>query len=392
MAARWKLCSFFLLSSFLHGQSFSKLSADANAARDANQLDQAAALYRQALAIQPSWAEGWFSLGTIEYDRNLYKDAASAFAKVVHLAPKQGTSHVMLGLCEFELGLEASALRYLQEGRRLGIPDNPQLRNVALFHEGVLLQRSAKFDAAQAALDSLCSAGVETSELIQTLGMIALRLRDKTTPAAIAVSQIGHAEWLAGQNKFDDAHREYSAALESFPDFPNIHLAYGRFLLKEHDTAAAIPELEREIKNQPTSVVARLQIAAVKYRVDSAAGLPYAEEAVKLDPTMPLGRYLLGLLLLDTGDYHRALPELETAQKFFIPRARRLLRSGLCLCQSRAQAGCRERPHHLPTFAERRVHHPDSFPISLLTLQYEFNDSASLACSRRSWRRDDTRR
>lgn len=36
-----------------------------------------------------------------------------------------------------------------------------------------------------------------------------------------------------------------------------------------------------------------------------------------MEPQLPLGHYLLGLLLLDTGAYDRAVPELETARKAF---------------------------------------------------------------------------
>src|SRR4029079_3834971 len=52
------------------------LIAEANAARDAQQLDRAILLYRQALALQPRWTEGWWSLGTIYYDADNYADAA----------------------------------------------------------------------------------------------------------------------------------------------------------------------------------------------------------------------------------------------------------------------------------------------------------------------------
>jgi hypothetical protein len=40
-------------------QDFATLSAKANAARDANRLDQAGALYKQVLALRPSWTKGW---------------------------------------------------------------------------------------------------------------------------------------------------------------------------------------------------------------------------------------------------------------------------------------------------------------------------------------------
>ena len=100
--------------------SFAALSAKADAARDADRLDEAAALYRKALAIKPTWAEGWWSLGTIEYDRNAYPEASHAFGKLIALQPKSGTARVMLGLCQFELGMEDAALESLQARSRTG--------------------------------------------------------------------------------------------------------------------------------------------------------------------------------------------------------------------------------------------------------------------------------
>src|SRR5215469_193076 len=76
-----------LAASVLQAQSnstkdFASLSAKANAARDANRLDEAATLYKQALVERPNWAEGWWSLGTIQYDSNNYSAAAKSFQKL----------------------------------------------------------------------------------------------------------------------------------------------------------------------------------------------------------------------------------------------------------------------------------------------------------------------
>ena len=299
--------------------SFATLSAQAAAARDADRLDGAATLYRQALALSPAWTEGWWSLGTIEYDLNNYRDAASAFEQLSTLDSKAGSARIMLGLSEFELGQDANALAHIQEGERIGVADNQQLRNVALFHEGVLLQRQAQFEASQRAFDSLCIAGVETPELTTALGMVALRSHDRTpptqAPASEVISRIGHAECLAARKRFDDARREYTAIARDYPQFPNLHYAFGRFLIDAHDIPAGIAELQTEIKLHPEDSIARLQIAAAKYKVDSAGALPYAQAAVARDPASPLGHYLLGLLLLDTGDFRGAIPQLETAQR-----------------------------------------------------------------------------
>src|ERR1700737_985453 len=59
-------------------QSFDGIAAQADQARDADNLEQAVVLYRRALGMQPGWVEGWWSLGTILYDRDNYADAARA--------------------------------------------------------------------------------------------------------------------------------------------------------------------------------------------------------------------------------------------------------------------------------------------------------------------------
>ncbi len=302
--------------------SFAAVSAQANAARDADRLDEAAALYQRALAIKPSWAEGWWSLGTIEYDRNAYREAAKAFQKLVTLQPKSGTARVMLGLCQFELGMEDEALESLQEGRRMGIATDPQFREVMLYHEGILLQRKGRFESAQEILGQLCRQAPYPQEVNLAMGAVALRDRNPQLPAEGTVEyQVmetsGEATCLGAQRKYDDARRDFDALVTGHPKYPNLHYAYGKLLLDADDNNAAVAQFQAEIQNNPNDVISRLRIASAKYRIDSAAGLPYAEEAVKLDPSLPLGHYLLGLLLLDTDDYQRAIPELEIAQKAF---------------------------------------------------------------------------
>ena len=301
---------------------FASLSAAANAARQANQLARATRLYEQALLLRPQWTDGWWSLGTIEYDQDKFAEAARAFARVKALNPKAGTARVMLGLCEFELGQDVGALQDLQAGEKLGILNDQQLWQVMIYHEGVLLRRAAKFEDAQKTLDRLCSRDIEEPQIVQQLGMTALRQpgKDALIPGSTGaeiVSAVGYAECAAAQHKFDDARQSYAELVKRYPQYPNIHYAYGRFLINLNDTEGAVDQFKEEIKNQPDHVFARLEIAAVDYHVDSKAALPYAEQAVKLNPKLPLGHFYLGLLLLDTGDYGKAIPELEIASKAF---------------------------------------------------------------------------
>jgi len=300
--------------------SFDQLSAKADAARDANQLEQAIPIYRKALALRPTWKEGWWSLGTILYDQNSYAPAARAFTKLVSLDPKNGTAHLMLGLCQYQLNLNDPAMANIQAAKDLGIRKEEQLENVLQYHEGMLLLRKGDYERAIESLQLLVSKGVQSEALDTALGMSVLLMLPKNAPAEKSperqiVIRAGRAEHDSLLKKTDDAKKEYLALTQEFPDFPNVHYAFGRFLLTIQDTEEAVPAFQEEIKRNPTHIRARMQIAATHYRVDSAAGIPIATEVVKLEPKYPFGHYLLGLLYFDSGDVNHAIPELETAAR-----------------------------------------------------------------------------
>jgi tetratricopeptide (TPR) repeat protein len=301
-------------------ETFAALSTQAEQANQENRLDDAIALYRRALKLRPNWPVGWWSLGTIQYDHNDYKQAAAAFTRLAALQPESGSAQVMLGLCRFELGQDEEALKNIEKGKHLGTNPDPQFQNVMVYHEGILLVRKSHFEKAVEVLSSLNEKGVESEKAMLGLGMAVLRMLPKDLPAADTpgrevVLRAGKAESLAAQKKIDEAKQQYTTLVANFPNFPNIHYALGRFLLETHDVDAAIAAFQQEIANDPQNVPARLQIAAADYRLDSVAGLSYAREAVKLQPQLPFGHYLLGLLLLDTGDFQAAIPELEIARK-----------------------------------------------------------------------------
>jgi tetratricopeptide (TPR) repeat protein len=303
-------------------EQFETLRKRADEARDAGRLDEAVKLYHRALATNPKWTEGWWSLGTIQYDSDRYAEAELAFEKVLVLEPKHGTARAMLGLCEFELGQYDRALKDIQESEKVGVLVDRQLRDVVMYHEAVLLQRAGKFEAAKSALSSLCLGGSRSGELAGTFGMVALRMRDVTPPAPSTeagqvVQHVGRAACLSGAKEYDAAKGEFERVIAGAPHFPLVHYAYGRMLQDARDHDGAINEFKAEIVEQPKNVLPRLRIAAAEYKWNPQDGLRFAEEAVKLQPQLPLGHYLLGLLLLETGEYQRAIPELEAARKAF---------------------------------------------------------------------------
>jgi tetratricopeptide (TPR) repeat protein len=303
-------------------ENFDSVAQRAEAARDADRLDEAVSLYKKALTIRPKWAEGWWSLGTLEYDRNNYRSAANAFRQLLPLSPKDGTAYAMLGLCEFELGLDDAALKHLETAKSLEISTNPQVRDVMLYHDGILLLRAGKYQAAETPLGALCRDSVPNDDVVKALGWAVFRISPKDappqgSPGAAIVQRAGHAACITVEKKYDAARKEYVDLTAEYPEYPNLHYVFGKFLVESNDVPGAVAEFQQEIQNNPTDINSRLEIAAAQYKINSAAAIPYAEEAVQINPHVAFAHYLLGLLYLDVDQYAKAIPQLEIAEKAF---------------------------------------------------------------------------
>lgn len=305
------------------------LKARADQAREAGNIDEAIPLYRKALAAEPNWAEGWWSLATLLYDRDQYAEAARAFKRAATLQPKIGAAWVMLGLCEFRLDDYDNALTHIRQGRQLGVGNNEELSRVMRYHEGLLLLIKGDPDMARNVFNKLSYENVNHEDLIIAHGLAALRL--PMLPSQInkeyrdrdLIRRVGFAEHIAAQLNASDAEREYERAVADYPKAPGVQYAYGNFLLKQRNEEGAVAAFQKEIENSPNHALARLQIAYLKMRdKDYAAALKLAQEAVRFNAYLPLGHYILGRALFESGDAAKAIPELEAARKMAPNEAR----------------------------------------------------------------------
>jgi tetratricopeptide (TPR) repeat protein len=307
-------------------KNFKQLSEQAAKASEENRLDEAAILYRKALALQPRWAEGWWALGTLHYDENQYAPAARAFEKLVALRPANGSAHAMLGLCQIELKQDPAALKNLLSAQELGVLEDSQLRRVVLFQLGSVQLRSRRFTDAKATFSQLVRDGIRSEEVTAGMGMAALgvppsNLPEKNTPGRDVVDRVGRAQSFAAKKDFAEAKQIFTLLATEYPAYPNLHFAFGRLHLDAHELDEAVAEFQKELLNDPRHLGALLELAAIRYRVDSAEGLKYAEQAVKISPQLPFAHYLLGLLYLDTDHAAEAVPELEIARTAFATQA-----------------------------------------------------------------------
>jgi tetratricopeptide (TPR) repeat protein len=303
-------------------QAFDQLASEANAAREADRLDEAIDKYQRALALRPQWAEGWWLVATIFYDRDNYAEAARGFAQAARLQPKAGATWAMLGICEFQLARYDDALTHIHQGREVGVNDNVELTRVMRYHEGVLSILKGDYERGQQILGTLSYEGLKSEDLIIALGLATLRIG--MTPKQIDINyrdrdlirRAGLAEHFAAQKNMSDAQREYDLLARDYARVPNVQYAYGRYLLANRDEDGALAAFMKELENWPKHVLARCQIANIKLqRKEIEDGLKYAEEAARQAPRLPLAHYLLGRLLLEAGQNERAVESLELTAK-----------------------------------------------------------------------------
>jgi tetratricopeptide (TPR) repeat protein len=297
--------------------SLEDLSARAKAAREANEIPQAIALYRRAVGLNAKWEEGWWYLGSLLYDSDQYAAAGDALRHVVELDPKGTPAWALLGLCEFETGNYKAALGDVQRGLSGRIA--PQMEGVLRYHEAQLLTRSGEFDQALKVYGWFAQRRVQNPELILAMGLAALR--SASLPKEVATDRrelyetAGNAAYASMSGDFAAARKAVSELLERFPTAHYVHYMAGCFLLAAKPEQA-VAELRRELEITPGSGAANAMLAwMLLEQGETDEARPYAEAAAKNDPGLALAQYVLGRWLLEDGQLDSSIEHLRLAEK-----------------------------------------------------------------------------
>ena len=305
------------LAQLVPPSSFDDLARRADAARVAGRLDEADALYRQALALRPKWAEGLFYVGTMAYDRDRFEPCRDAFRQLSVVEPKMAPAWALLGLCEFQLGAYADARAHLEHALSLGMPPQEDLSRTVLYHHALLLVRESKFEPALVPLRALLSSRAPTPEVLDACGLVLLR-RPKL-PAAVPAAdrtllrEAGQAYCAQLDRHTDEAVRLFAALVERHPRERYLHYGYG-LALAQAGSAESLVQFGREIELFPDDVLARVELAfALLARGREQEAVAPAEAAAKLAPGLFATHLVLGRALVATGRLTRGIRELETA-------------------------------------------------------------------------------
>ncbi len=311
------LVSFALASGQTAPSDSDPLHAAAAGARDRGDLPGAVELYRQAVAADPHWAEGWWFLGNLEYRQDHFQPAQEALSQYIALSPKAVAALALRGLCEYESGEFPESLADIQQAISLGAATQPRNAKILLYHEALLLTRLGRFEEAIAKYTAFVKGGETNPEVAVGLGLAGLRL--PVLPQSASPDDLRLAG-MAGEAGFKIIAEDTAAGraafqqtLAAYPNHPNLHYFCG-YLMLSSDPDQAIEEMQEELALVPANSLARTMLAwTLELRGDFPAALPVARQAVAEAPSSPTNQLVMGRALLEAGDTKAALPYLDRA-------------------------------------------------------------------------------
>jgi tetratricopeptide (TPR) repeat protein len=296
---------------------FDELAQAASAAREQNDLPRAIQLYRRAVGLNPSWPDGWWYLGLLEYDTSAYAQAREAFSRFIELTPNAGPAIATRGLCEFEIGDYATALQDIQHGIALGAANAPQNEKILRYHEALLLTRTGMFDAALKSYSSLLQLVSASPELFVAMGLAGLR--KPMLPGDILAGQqelynlAGQAAYYFITGDQQRAQQTFEQLFAQYPSTPNAHYLYAYLLLAE-DRDQVVAQLKQELQVNPSSEAALVLLAwTLLLHGDFSIALPYAEKAAEINPNLFMAQLVLGRSLVGTGEGKTGVEHLQRA-------------------------------------------------------------------------------
>jgi len=320
---KWFCLPAILWASLLHAQTstvenFDDLAARAQAEVDSNP-SEAVALYRKALDIRPSWAEGWLYMGGDLYRLQRFSEARDAFRKGIALAPQLGMAYGFLGLCEYELGDLHQALGDIIKGESLGLGPNLVFETLVRRHAALILVREQAYDEALAQLGPLTVKKVNTPEVEEAIGLCALtmpRRPESLTPQEKGVVDLaGRATWANMCRRSTEAEEAFRELMAKYADFPGVHYANGVYQM-EMDQRLALSEFEKELKAHPTHWPSMLVIGFLRIRDgDPEGGIEMTRNAMRVEPERDrwIALTAIGQGYLAMGEMDKAIASLQQA-------------------------------------------------------------------------------
>ncbi len=282
-----------------------------------NKSPEAVGLYAKALAANPKWKDGWWRVGTLQYQKDQWADCRDSFAKLAALDAASSPAWSMQGLCEYSNREYEAAMQHLKRGQEIGAGEG--IDEVAKFHLAKVYGKLGDFEAALGVYALMAQTYKEKQAWVTAAGVAALWRpqlpEDVPAQDRELIFLAGRAFWDAATRNVPEARKSFENLMAKYPNAPGVHYLYGGFAVLELPDEA-IPAFEAELKVQPDHVGALTALAAEYLRRgEPAKGLPYGQKCAEKLPNSYATHALYGRLLAESGDLKNGVVQLEMARK-----------------------------------------------------------------------------
>jgi tetratricopeptide (TPR) repeat protein len=283
-------------------------------------LEAAARLYEQALALAPGDADAWHLLGVVHHQRGRHARAAELIERAVALRPEAAEMYVNLAEARRALGEGERAVESCRTALRL----RPDL--AAAWHNlGLALRGLGRHEEALTAFRRAGELAPDDAQARGNLGLMLLglgraeealehcraaaRLRPQTPLLHVL---LGDA--LRAVERPAEAREAYLEALRLQPDLAQAHAGLGMLYLAGKQPLAALPALERAVALAPGRADFWKPLAEAHEEAEEHAEAAACwRRALALQPGQAAWRLGLGSALLAAGRFAEAEEEIRAA-------------------------------------------------------------------------------
>ena len=266
------------------------------AADKQQQFDVAITEFRKVTQLEPTFADGFVSLGQTYMEKHDFASAVTPLKRALEVDPELAPAHQLLGYALLAQGYAAQAIPHLQK-----VQDKTGL-GIAQIQTGQLPEAVANLQAALAERPN-------DQDLLYYLGRASGLLSKQSIDTLLAAyPDSARAHQALAENYFvlrqmPEAEKEYREALRLRPDTPELHLELGEVYAGAFQWAKAEEEFRAEAKLQPGNAEAAYRLGTALLEQGKAReARAELVRADKLMPDMPETLYSLGKAASLEGD------------------------------------------------------------------------------------------
>lgn len=298
-------------------QNPDQLLKDAIEAQQRGDYQTAVADYRKVLELRPENYQAKVNLGAALVHLGQYDAAIAQYKSALATAQQKGPIQMNLALAYYKKGDFANARESFVAIHKT----QPNDVRVAILLGDTYLHLG-DFAAAVSLLEPYDAANSQNLDFqfVYASALIKSGKRRDGVVRMEKVAEAGHsadAYMLAGMtqlelNEFEPARRDIDMALQLDPKLPGIYTLAGTARDKTGDVKASEAAFREALRINPNDFDANLYLGAILYkRRDTDEAKIYLDRALKIDPKSTMARYEDAMLKSTVGQYEAAASEME---------------------------------------------------------------------------------